>query len=326
MFSLLLFRNFQLKTDCVPSTPKSISDAGTSANMRCWIATMAVCTLLPLAASAALPSSSVGKSEQDLQSITVEAQRDRAVLERRVKTFVSGITTAPMQESLAQWQKEIPICPEVAGLPAEDGEYVLSKVSEIARTAGASLAPEICSPNLHIVFSSVPDEIIAEWSARTPWMFGHAGGGKIRQFIKSTAPIRVWYNTTFFDGHGIACKTYNEGIQVCEQDAEVTQIRYAAVRNLSSVIVLVDARQTKGISNGQLSAYIAMVGLAEIRVNPKLGDAPTILQLFADSAIPPPPGLSLWDEAYLNALYHTPHDDKTQLLALKATMLRDVSP
>lgn len=288
------------------------------------IAALAACSSLAWAASAAPPSPSARQSEADIQSVTVEAQRYRAALERRVRTFVSAITTAPIQESLAQWQKEIPICPEVAGLPNDDGEYVLSRFSQIARAAGASLAPEICSPNLHIIVSSVPDEIIADWSKRNPWMFGHAGGTKIRQFLKSPAPVRVWYNTTFFDEYGIACKTYNEGIQVCEQDAQEAQVRLAAVRDLSSVIVLVDARQTKGISMGQLSAYIAMVGLAEIRVDPKLGDAPTILRLFADSANAPPLGISTWDEAYLKALYHTQHDDRTQLLALKATMLKDV--
>jgi hypothetical protein len=72
------------------------------------------------------------------------------MLERRVKTFVSAVTTAPFQESLAQWQKEIPICPEVAGLPYDDGEYILSRLSQIARAAGVPLAPESCSPNLHI--------------------------------------------------------------------------------------------------------------------------------------------------------------------------------
>jgi hypothetical protein len=37
------------------------------------------------------------RSESELQSVTVEAQRNRAMLEQRVKTFVSGITTAPIQ-------------------------------------------------------------------------------------------------------------------------------------------------------------------------------------------------------------------------------------
>jgi hypothetical protein len=291
-----------------------------------WSAAAAALLVVDAFATAAPPAPSARQSETELQSITVEARRDRVILERRVKTFVSGITTAPVQESLAKWKKEIPICPEVAGLPYDDGEYILSRLSQIARAAGASLAPEVCSPNLHVLVSSVPDEIIVEWSKRYPWMFGTAGGTKIRQFLKASAPIRVWYNTAFYNGDGIPCKAYDGGIQACEQDAQIAQVRLAAVRDFSSVIVLVDARQTKGINIGQLAAYIAMVGLAEIRVNPKLGDAPTILRLFTDSTNAPPLGLSTWDEAYLNALYHTQHDDRTQLLALKASMLKEVAP
>jgi hypothetical protein len=39
------------------------------------------------------------------------------------------------------------------------------------------------------------------------------------------------------------------------------------------VIVLIDARRVKGINFGQLAAYVAMVGLAEIRVDAKIGDS-----------------------------------------------------
>jgi hypothetical protein len=266
------------------------------------------------------------QSGTELSTITVEAERDRAVLERRVSSFVSGITMAPYQQSLARWKKEMPICPQVAGLPYADGEYVLSRFSQIAEAAGASLAPLVCRANLHILVSSVPDELIAEWSKRNPWMFGTAGGTKIRQFLHSPAPVRVWYNTSFFSADGIACKTYDEGITICEQGAQIGQIRLASVRDLASVIVLVDARQITEINMGQLAAYIAMVGLAEIRVDAKLGDAPTILNLFTNSANAPAIGMSTWDTAYLKALYHTQHDDKTQLLALKASMIEDVAP
>jgi hypothetical protein len=69
-----------------------------------------------------------------------------------------------------------------------------------------------------------------------------------------------------------------------------------------------------------------MVGLAEIRVDAKLGDAPTILRLFTDTANAPTLGMSAWDTAYLKALYHTELDDKTQLLALKASMLNEIAP
>lgn len=281
-------------------------------------------TAVAMAQSSEKPSTQ--QSAPELSTITVEAERDRATLERRVNTFVSSVTIAPYQESLAQWKKEMPICPQVAGLPYLDGEYVLTRFSQIAEAAGASLAPNICRPNLYILVSSVPNEFIAEWSKRNPWMFGNAPGMKVRQFLHAHVPIRAWYNTTFVNGDGLPCKVYNEGITTCEQGTQITQIRRISVRDLSSVVVLVDARQIKEISMGQLAAYIAMVGLAEIRIDAKLGDAPTILQLFTDTEKAPALGLSTWDTAYLKALYHTEHDDKTQLLALKSSMLKEIAP
>jgi hypothetical protein len=288
--------------------------------------TLAALLLLAAVAPAQPLKPSPPQSETELNTLTVEAERNRATLERRVNTFVSSITIAPYQQSLARWKKETPICPQVAGLPYLDGEYVLSRFSELAAAAGATLAPNICRPNLYILVSSVPDELIEEWSKRNPWMFGAAGGAKIHQFLHSSDPIRVWYNTSFFSADGIPCKVYNEGIRICEQGTQIGQVRLSSVRDLTSVVVLVDARHIKEVKMGQLAAYIAMVGLAEIRIDAKLGDAPTILHLFSDSANVPALGMSVWDTAYLSALYQTEHDDKTQLLAVKASMLKEVAP
>ena len=289
--------------------------------------TVAAAFLLPaMAAIAAPPLPSAPQAQSELQSVTVEGRRERETLERRVKTFVSSITSAPYQESLAQWQKEIPICPEVSGLPYADGEYVLARFSQIARDAGASLAGEVCSVNLRVVVTSVPDDLAAEWGKRTPAMFGDASTSKLRQFLKTTAPVRVWYNTTLFTGNGLPCRVIlNDALPYCEQDAETAQVRIAALRDFFSVIIVVDANKIKGISMGQLAGYIGMIGLAEIRIDAKLGDAPTILRLFSDPANAPPLGLSSWDEAYLKALYHTQHEDRTQLLAIKTSIVKDIT-
>jgi hypothetical protein len=302
--------------------PERLRDSYPAPSRRTWSAALALLPLLGAAAAAALPETSTHESESKLKTITVEAQRDRATLERRVKKFVSGITKVPFEDSLARWQKEIPMCPHVGGLTRDHGEYILSQLSQIAAAAGAPLAPEKCRPNFYVIVTSVPDELMAAWSKRDPWLFGNAGGTKVRQFLTASTPIRVWYNTEFYNGDGTPCE-WIEGIPVCGAGGH---IRWGAVRDLSSVIVLVDASRAKGISFGQLAAYIAMVGLAEIRIDPKIGDAPTILRLFADSANAPALGMSKWDAAYLKALYHTEHDDRMQLLALKAYMLKDVAP
>jgi hypothetical protein len=98
------------------------------------------------------------------------------------------------------------------------------------------------------------------------------------------------------------------------------------LRDLSSVIEVVDARLAKGVSFGQLAAYIAMVGLAQIKLDAKLGDAPTILQVFSNPAKAPPLGLSTWDQAYLKALYHSERPDNTQHLAIARSMVHEIAP
>jgi hypothetical protein len=210
----------------------------------------------------------------------------------------------------------------VAGLPRDYGEYMLSRLSQIAAAAGAPLASESCKPNFYVIVTSVPDELIAAWSKRNPRMFGNAGGTKIRQFVTASTPIRVWYNAVLFNWDGTPCKSI-EGIPLC---AAGGHLRWGAVRDLSSVIVLIDTRRALGINFDQLAAYVAMVGLAEIRIDAKVGDAPTVLRLFTDSANAPALGMTAWDTAYLKALYHTGHDDPTQILALGESMLKDVAP
>jgi hypothetical protein len=126
-----------------------------------------------------------------VDTITVRAKRERAILEQRVDSFVYGITTASNQESLARWQKEIPICPLVAGLPRDDGEYMLSRLSQMAATVGAAWAPKSCKPNFYVIVTSVLDELIAAWSDHNPLVFGNAGATKIRRFISALTPVRV---------------------------------------------------------------------------------------------------------------------------------------
>jgi hypothetical protein len=268
-----------------------------------------------------------------LDSITVNAKRERAILERRVDKFVYGITVTPFEDSIARWQKQTPICPLIAGLSQDDGEYMLTRLSEIATTAGASLAPEKCQPNFFVVVTSVPDQLIAAWSKRNDLFGRDAYKSRVHRFMTSSIPVRVWYNVQLTDRDGVRCSgggglagTYIpaiNGIPICPGAGHLA---YGTVRDISSVIMVVDADLAKGISFGQLSAYIAMNGLAEIRTNARVGDAPSILHLFTEPASAPPLGLSPWDSAYLKAIYHTEQTDKTQLLAVKDSVVHDVAP
>jgi hypothetical protein len=268
-----------------------------------------------------------------LDTITVEAARHRAEVERRVKAFVAQIAAKPYDSSLARWQTVVPICPLVAGLPREDGEYILARVSKIAAAAGAPLAPEHCKPNLFIVISAEPDALLKAWSKRDVRMFGDEsdqGGNKIRKFLNSNSPIRVWYNAELYSREGTPLGNADgcQSVQSCRANlrATATRIAFNETRDLTSALIMVDGPRASGVNFGQLASYIAMLGLAEIRATADVADAPSILHLFSRAEIARPTGLSAWDEAFLKALYRTEHTDRQQLAEIKTAMVREIAP
>jgi hypothetical protein len=274
----------------------------------------------------------VDQQKSHIDTITVEAERDRKALERQVNSFVTGIAVTPRDQSLANWQTQTPICFLVAGLPREGGEYMLTRLSKIAASAGAPLAPEHCKPNFYVVVTSQADALLKAWGKRDTRMFGDADGTSIHKFLNATVPVRAWYNAELYNsdgtplGNGEGQSNFDISQIRTQLNAVATRIRFNDVRNLSSVMVIIDAPHAKGITFGQLAAYVAMVGLAEIRVDARTSAAPSsILQLFSGSATPPP-GLSAWDEAFLKALYHTEHLDQHQISAINTSMVQDIAP
>ena len=268
-----------------------------------------------------------------LDAITVEAARHRESVERQVKAFVAQIAVKPYDSSLARWQTVTPICPLVAGLPHEDGEYILARVSKIAAAAGAPLGPEHCKPNLYIVVSANPDALLKAWNKRDARMFGNEadqGGAKIRKFLNSNSPIRVWYNAELYnqDGTPLGNEDDCQSTILCRTNlrATATRIGFSETRDLSSALIMVDGPRARGVSFGQLASYIAMIGLAEIRAGADVTDAPTILHLFSRPENERPAGLSTWDESFLKALYHTDQTDKQQLAEIKTTMVEGLVP
>jgi hypothetical protein len=289
-------------------------------------------TLLLWGAAAAAQSPTAAPAPH-IDTITVEAARHREAVERQVKAFVAQIATKPYDASLARWQTVVPMCPLVAGLSREDGEFILARVSKIAAAAGAPLASEHCKPNLYIVVSANPDALLKAWNKRDVWMFGDEsdqGGGKIRKFLNSNSPIRVWYNAELYSEEGtpLGNTAPCQSIVSCRTNlrATATRIAFNETRDLTSALIMVDGPRARGVNFGQIASYIAMISLAEIRADPQVADAPTILHLFSSAENARPAGLSSWDQAFLKALYHTEHSDKQQLAEIKTVMVEEIAP
>lgn len=258
------------------------------------------------------------RAKSDVTTITVEAQRES--LKRQVRTFVSAIAMQRFGDSLARWEKPTVICPQVAGLPRTDGEFILGRLSRLAQSAGAPLGPEHCKANFFVIVTEKPNELLKALEKKHPEMYTNGYYTLIRQFESATSPIRVWYNAELYDEDGRRHAGSASGT--------ASNIKFSTMRDLTSVIVIVDTQRVResGVTFGQIAAYIAMVGLAELRSDPKIGAAPTILSVFSTSGEERPPDLTLWDQAYLRALYHTSHWDRMQLAEIKTSVMNEVAP
>jgi len=282
------------------------------------------------------PAPSPDQGGKPLPQVTVEA--DRIALERRLFTFVTQITrTAPRDESLRIWRA--PICPLVAGLGKDQGEFILARLSQAAQAAGAPLDGEKCRPNLYVVFSNAPDELIETWRAHSRRAFGGVRGTKaaVDRFAARKRPVRVWYNREFGSAFGapVGTDTSMEGIglsvgsgAVVNKFVDDTRLSYNEVMIFSSVIVIVDGKQVAGMQFGQLGDYVAMLAMTELDPDAPFGAAPTILRLFADRAagVTPPAGLTPWDTAFLKALYLTPLKSVMQRSSITTQMLHSLTP
>ena len=68
-----------------------------------------------------------------------------------------------------------------------------------------------------------------------------------------------------------------------------------------------------------------MVSLAQLKADPRLPDAPSILTLFERDPRSAPAGASEWDEAFLKALYTTEQKSVLQRALIAREMMREIT-
>src|SRR5262245_687647 len=118
---------------------------------------VATAVSLSIAASLAYAAAPNNKVTEE-----VIVEGTRLEIEKRAYTFVTGVThDGYLTKSLARWDS--PICPLVAGIPVDQGEFILRGVSQAALAAGAPLGSETCKANLHVVVTTDPDRLMILW-------------------------------------------------------------------------------------------------------------------------------------------------------------------
>ena len=275
------------------------------------------------AATAAMPP--VSKSEM-LEEVTVRAKRLN--LAPIVRNFVNQIALLANGEGLARW--DTPMCPTVIGLPQQEDEFILGRISEIARAAGVRMAGESCGPNLFVVVTPDPKGLLEGWNDHNDLRLGIFNGATwrydpngapqsvVEPFINTPRAARVWYFTGASDTWG--------QLAVAAGPKDNSHIQLNIVYGFFRVFVIVDQARLNGLTIGQFADYVSMVGLTQIKPAAHLGDSPTILKLFDAEPQAAPAGMTDWDQAFLKSVYATDQQLKTQRAVMAKEMVRDISP
>ncbi|HEV2700119.1 MAG TPA: hypothetical protein VGV09_00700, partial [Steroidobacteraceae bacterium] len=229
----------------------------------------ALITLLGAAGSWAAPEQL--PASDAVPEVTVRAKR--AELLPKLSSFAYGITEPVNGEALARWQK--PVCPLVAGLSQQEGEFILGRVSEIARAAGVPLAGEQCTPNLYIMVTTQPKQLLVALDhKRRELAFGNATPTVVDEFIARPQAVKVWYNTTRIQSGGAAPSQGTPPAALIDGGSiggapvftgswlNNSHLQSLSEYVLSFVFVVADLKQLVSLSRGQFADYVSMVSLA----------------------------------------------------------------
>jgi hypothetical protein len=205
-----------------------------------------------------------GQSAPTNASSSAPAQRTQ--LAKRITAFVSKITGPLFEGGLPLWG--MPVCPLVSGLAREESEFIMGRVTDIARAGGVPLAGEKCLPNLYILVNTQPQELLKAMAKRnfrftfgistepmdgTPIVPSHI---VIDEFISKPGAVRVFYRDAPIGPYGV---------RPIVNAAKVGPVTYSGDTWAGSshwyvfrIFVIVDASQLKGVTLGQLADYAAL--------------------------------------------------------------------
>jgi hypothetical protein len=164
--------------------------------------------------------------------------------------------------------------------------------------------------------------VLAAWYAQNGELFGDAPVAQITHFLDGSKapPIRVWRN---IDRGRVATTRFGHFVP-SNSNAESSAFVRNAILGFQSVFAVIDTGRTGSLKLDQMSDFVAMAGLSNVDPDADLGAAPSILRIFTSSK-EAPPGLSRWDVAFLNALYHSEQTSRSQRSEIAERMERELS-
>lgn len=265
---------------------------------------------------------------QPPESVTVTGTKSREVVDGFVASFVAP---THMTGKIARWESGV--CPVTVGQRPAVAAYVSQRVREIAAAARAPVNTwKTCTPNIEIVFTRTPQELLDNVRQHDADYLGYAANSAEREKLATvTRPIQAWYTTQTKDLRGSGsidsgrakgagasmsnftyvpcsgCRGGNPGpIQLGDaRFASVTGNRVSdGMRSaLYHVLIVVDPGKLQDNEIGPLADYIAMLALTQLNSLDVCQQLPSIVNILAPGCERKPNGITEDDLAYLRGLY-----------------------
>jgi hypothetical protein len=253
------------------------------------------------------------------------------VLHDFTKTFA-----APTQLTgkMARWERRL--CPRVVGQDAHYSRFITQRVQYVALAAGAPVNTDAsCTPNIEIVFTTTPQDLLDAVSKNDQHYLGYFSSVAEKKSLATvTRPIQAWYATESTDLRGqrrldtgrsivggttvqnfngmtgpvgdIAANSAGSAL------ADMAPFFYSTGNHLNDgihtgfnhILIVIDSTKLAGQGIVPLADYISMLALTQLNSLDACQDLPSIVNRMAPNCDRAVDGLTKYDLAYLEALYH----------------------
>jgi hypothetical protein len=286
----------------------------------------ALMTSIPVASAQAPPA-------LPQEDVTVTATKSREVLDKFAKAF-----TAPtkLTGKIARW--ETGICPSATGQKPAFTAFINARVKAIAAAVGAPVsALESCTPNIQIIFTTAPQDLLDQVRKDDPDYLGYAETSALREKLATIShPIQAWYETATIDldgnrridsarrmGTGIAMSNFTafampstSGVNrdpIYLPDATYARVTGNHINDgtrsgFNHVVIVVDTKKLAGRDFVPLADYIAMLALTQLNSLDTCQQLPSVVNILAPDCDGKVGGITAVDLAYLNGLYRMASD------------------
>lgn len=250
---------------------------------------------------------------QDAPARLSDVVVDGRALEELVSDFVTEAAAPARGRGLARWQGRV--CVGVANLRAEAAQMLVDRISEVMQTLGLESGSPGCRAEAIIIFTTdgrglatrLADDYRRAFRAGMPGL--DRGNAALETFVSSDRPIRWWHTSMPVDADtGRRAIRLPGDVDMFGNPAS-PQVRVLPSRlnsqirdDLKRVMVIVDIDGVQGVGSRRLADYLAIISLAQIDPEGRMGGHDTVLAIFDDPAAAPE-GLTDWDRSYLESLY-----------------------